>query len=158
MSVTYTFFGGPIEYYNGAQEFLVGVKRVPDIASAIVSAIEKRAAKLTGQAEVFLYDMCLRLLRCSSYSNRGGETECHEVPALEQARILVNSSSKRVPGLESKLSSDIYAGITRWIDAGLVKRRDRGVYQRIRGAAASKDAGRRREEKPRRRRRKGRRG
>ena len=50
VSVTYTFFGGPIEYYNGAQEFLVGVKKVPDIASAILSAIEKRAAKLKGQA------------------------------------------------------------------------------------------------------------
>ena len=48
VSVTYTFFGGPIEYYDGAQEFLVGVRKVPDIASAILCAIEKRAAKLKG--------------------------------------------------------------------------------------------------------------
>jgi hypothetical protein len=52
VSVTYTFFGGPIEYYDGAQEFLVGVKKVSDIASAIVSAIEKRAEKLKGPTEI----------------------------------------------------------------------------------------------------------
>jgi len=57
VSVTYTFFGGPIEYFNGAQEFLVGAKKVPDIASAILSAIEKRAAKLTGQSQIS-YTIC----------------------------------------------------------------------------------------------------
>src|SRR5262249_44444191 len=31
VSVSYTFFGGPIEYYDSAQEFLVGVKKVSDI-------------------------------------------------------------------------------------------------------------------------------
>ena len=51
VSVTYAFFGGPIEYYDGAQVFLVGAKKVSDIASAILSAVEKRTAKLSGQAE-----------------------------------------------------------------------------------------------------------
>jgi hypothetical protein len=46
VSVTYTFFGGPIEYYDGAQVFLAGAKKVSDIASAILSAVEKRAKKL----------------------------------------------------------------------------------------------------------------
>jgi hypothetical protein len=55
VSVTYTFFGGPIQYYDGAQEFLVGVKKVTDIASSILSAIDKRAAKLTGQARQISY-------------------------------------------------------------------------------------------------------
>jgi hypothetical protein len=49
ISVTYTFFGGPIEYYNGAQVFLVGSKKVGDIASAVLSAIENRASELNGQ-------------------------------------------------------------------------------------------------------------
>jgi hypothetical protein len=51
VSVTYTFFGGPIEYYDGAQAFLVGAKKVSDITSVILSAVEKRTAKLSGQAE-----------------------------------------------------------------------------------------------------------
>jgi hypothetical protein len=50
VSVTYTFFGGPIEYYDSAQVFLVGSKKVADIASAVLSAIAKRATKLSGQA------------------------------------------------------------------------------------------------------------
>jgi hypothetical protein len=49
VSVTYTFFGGPIEYYRGAQVFLVGSKKVGDIASAVLSAIENRASELNGQ-------------------------------------------------------------------------------------------------------------
>ena len=32
VSVTYAFFGGPIEYYDGAQVFLVGAKKVSDIS------------------------------------------------------------------------------------------------------------------------------
>jgi hypothetical protein len=45
VSVTFTFFGGPIEYYDGAQ---VGSKKIIEIASAIFSAVEKRATKLRG--------------------------------------------------------------------------------------------------------------
>jgi len=51
VSVTYAFFGGPIEYYDSAQVFLVGANKVSDIASAILSAVERRTAKLSGQAE-----------------------------------------------------------------------------------------------------------
>jgi hypothetical protein len=46
VSVTFTFFGGPIEYYDGAQVFLVGSKKITQIASAILSAVERRATKL----------------------------------------------------------------------------------------------------------------
>jgi hypothetical protein len=46
VSVTFTFFGGPIEYYDGAQVFLVGSKKITQIASAILSAVERRAMKL----------------------------------------------------------------------------------------------------------------
>jgi hypothetical protein len=46
VSVTFTFFGGPIEYYDGAQVFLVGSHKITEIASTILSALEKRSAKL----------------------------------------------------------------------------------------------------------------
>ena len=49
VSVTYTFFGGPIEYYSGAQVFLAGSKKVGDIASALLSAIQTRPSELNGQ-------------------------------------------------------------------------------------------------------------
>jgi hypothetical protein len=48
VSVTFTFFGGPIEYYDSAQVFLVGSKKITEIASAILSVVERRATKLRG--------------------------------------------------------------------------------------------------------------
>jgi hypothetical protein len=48
VSVTFTFFGGPIEFYDGAQVFLVGSKKITEIASVIFSAVERRATKLRG--------------------------------------------------------------------------------------------------------------
>jgi hypothetical protein len=78
---------------------------------------------------------------------------------LERLPNEFNASQVRsVPGLPNKPSSEIFAGITRWIEAGLVKRRSRGVYQRVGKTALPEDATRRGEEKPRGRRRKGRRG
>ena len=35
-----------------------------------------------------------------------------------------------VRGLKDKRPSEIFAAITRWIDAGMVKRKARGVYER----------------------------
>ncbi len=41
------------------------------------------------------------------------------------------SNVRSVRGLKDKRSSEIFAAITRWIDAGAVKRRERGVYERV---------------------------
>ncbi len=41
------------------------------------------------------------------------------------------SNLRKVGALRNKQSSEIYNGISRWTDAGLVKRKERGVYQRL---------------------------
>jgi hypothetical protein len=41
------------------------------------------------------------------------------------------SDIRAVRGLRDKRSSEIFAAITRWIDGGGVKRRDRGMYERL---------------------------
>jgi hypothetical protein len=41
------------------------------------------------------------------------------------------SDLRKIAALRNKQSSEIYNGIRRWTDAGLVKRKDRGVYQRL---------------------------
>jgi hypothetical protein len=41
------------------------------------------------------------------------------------------SHIRAVRGLKTKRPSEIFAAITRWIEAGLVKRRARGVYERV---------------------------
>jgi len=40
------------------------------------------------------------------------------------------SDIRRVRGLRDKRPSEIFAAITRWIEAGLVKRKNRGQYER----------------------------
>jgi hypothetical protein len=53
---------------------------------------------------------------------------------LEQLPKQFKASNVRdVRGLKGKRSSEIFAAITRWIDAGAVKRRERGVYERAKG-------------------------
>jgi hypothetical protein len=41
------------------------------------------------------------------------------------------SDVRNVRGLKDKRSSEIFAAITRWIEASAVKRKDRGVYERV---------------------------
>jgi hypothetical protein len=41
------------------------------------------------------------------------------------------SDIRSVRGLREKRSSEIFAAITRWIEGGTVKRRDRGMYERL---------------------------
>ena len=38
---------------------------------------------------------------------------------------------RNVRGLKQKRPSEIFAAITRWIDAGAARRRARGVYERV---------------------------
>ncbi len=41
------------------------------------------------------------------------------------------SDLRKIGALRNKQSSEIYNGISRWTGAGLVKRKERGVYQRL---------------------------
>jgi hypothetical protein len=38
---------------------------------------------------------------------------------------------RKAPGMSDKRYGDIFAGITRWIEAKQVKRKDRGTYERV---------------------------
>ena len=40
------------------------------------------------------------------------------------------SNVRQVRGLKDKRPSEIFAAITRWIEAGLVKRKTRGLYEK----------------------------
>jgi hypothetical protein len=41
------------------------------------------------------------------------------------------SQVRTLRGLKSKRSSEIFAAITRWMEAGAVRRKERGLYVRI---------------------------
>ena len=37
----------------------------------------------------------------------------------------------KLPSIKGKRSSEIFAGISRWVEAGAVKRKERGLYERV---------------------------
>lgn len=60
----------------------------------------------------------------------GKRTNWSEV--LEQLPKQFKAAEVRnVRGLNGKRSSEIFAAITRWIDAGAVKKKERGLYERV---------------------------
>ena len=63
---------------------------------------------------------------------RGSRTRINWSEVLNKVPKQFKASDIRtVRGLKDKRSSEIFAAITRWIEAGAVKRRDRGVYERL---------------------------
>ncbi len=60
----------------------------------------------------------------------GGRTDWRVV--LTQVPKQFKASHVRaVRGLKGKPASDIFGAITRWVDAGAVKRKARGLYERV---------------------------
>jgi hypothetical protein len=49
----------------------------------------------------------------------------------ELPKQFVAADIRKVPGIANKGNNEIFAAITRWIDARLVKRKARGSYERI---------------------------
>jgi hypothetical protein len=64
-------------------------------------------------------------------SERTGGGRINWRTVLEQLPKQFNASDIRgIRGLKDKRPSEIFAAVTRWIEAGMVKRKDRGVYER----------------------------
>jgi hypothetical protein len=62
---------------------------------------------------------------------RGARTRINWGDVLDKLPKQFKASDIRsVRGLKDKRSSEIFAAITRWIEGGSVKRRDRGIYER----------------------------
>jgi hypothetical protein len=83
---------------------------------------ERRLARLAGR--VALPSSSARL------SASSGRVNWRQVLA-KLPKEFRTSDLPRVAALKYKRPSEIYAGISRWTDAGLVKRKERGVYQRL---------------------------
>lgn len=47
---------------------------------------------------------------------------------------------RKVRGVQNRRPSEIFAAITRWIEAGTVKRKDRGLYERVEPRSPKKAA------------------
>jgi hypothetical protein len=85
------------------------------------------------QEEASLSHLVGRAADANASSNGGGGSggRINWRSILEQLPKQFSAAQIRsVRGLKSKRPSEIFAAITRWIEAGTVKRKSRGVYER----------------------------
>ncbi len=66
----------------------------------------------------------------SNASGHRGRMDWREVLTKLPKRFKA-SDVRKVRGLANKRSGEIFGAVTRWIDAGMVKRKERGVYERV---------------------------
>jgi hypothetical protein len=70
--------------------------------------------------------------KSASGGSAGATARINWSTVLEQLPKQFKASQIRtVRGLKSKRSSEIFAAITRWMEAGAVKRKERGLYERV---------------------------
>ena len=96
---------------------LVGLKR----EEAALSQIAGRAS--AGGAAV------ARAPRATGGGGGGGRINWRNVLG-QLPKQFKASNVRQVRGLKDKRPSEIFAAITRWIEAGLVKRKTRGLYEK----------------------------
>jgi hypothetical protein len=87
---------------------------------------ESKLAALTGQAGMAVADGGMGVRRRGARSRINWGDVLNKLPKQFKA-----SDIRAVRGLRDKRSSEIFAAITRWIEGGAVKRRDRGMYERV---------------------------
>jgi translation initiation factor 2B subunit (eIF-2B alpha/beta/delta family) len=90
------------------------------------------------QEEASLGQLTGRVARASTGGGGGGDNgrvgrgRINWRAVLDQLPKQFKASHIRdIRGLKGKRPSEIFAAITRWIDAGPVKRRARGLYERV---------------------------
>jgi hypothetical protein len=96
-----------------------------------ISSVESQLTTLRKQEEQLLAMTGeVRASASDGASARGGRTNWRAV--LEKLPKRFKASDVRgLRGLAGKRSGEIFAAVTRWIDSGVVKRKERGVYERV---------------------------
>jgi hypothetical protein len=87
---------------------------------------ESKLAALTGQPGMTSTNGGMGAVRRGARARINWSDVLNKLPKQFKA-----SDIRAVRGLRDKRSSEIFAAITRWIDGGAVKRRDRGMYERL---------------------------
>jgi hypothetical protein len=112
-----------------ARELLAKLRtdiRTKDVELRRLRQEESKLAALTGQAGMASADGGMGVGRRGTRSRINWGDVLNKLPKQFKA-----SDIRAVRGLRDKRSSEIFAAITRWIDGGAVKRRDRGMYERL---------------------------
>ncbi len=110
------------------RELLVGLRREIRSEEADLRRLKKQESQLsaiTGQWGT-------EKAKSASGGSAGATGRINWSTVLEQLPKQFKASQIRtVRGLKNKRSSEIFAAITRWMEAGAVKRKERGLYERV---------------------------
>ena len=90
----------------------------------LLKEAETRLSRLTGLRESAVRRMGERAARSVTRTN--WTTVLEQLPQQFKA-----SDLRTLPGVEGKRSSQLFAAVTHWIEAGVVRRKERGLYERV---------------------------
>jgi hypothetical protein len=99
--------------------------RVKEAELAGMKRDEETLARLAGRGRAA--GGVARAPRAAAGRSSGGRVNWRDVFA-QLPKQFKASNVRQVRGLKDKRPSEIFAGITRWIEAGMAKRKTRGLY------------------------------
>jgi|SRR6516162_5964746 len=108
-----------------AQTLLVGLRREIQMTAGQLERLKIEESQLSALAGIGLARP-----RGARGIKRGKRTDWGAVLA-QLPRQFQASHIRGLRGLKERRSSEIFAAITRWIDSGGVKRKSRGIYERV---------------------------
>ena len=97
----------------------------------LLKEAEARLSRLTGLRESAVGTTVARAARAVTRTK--WNTVLEQLPQQFKA-----SDLRTVPGVEGKRSSQLFAAVTRWIEAGVVRRKERGLYERVQSGRPGK--------------------
>jgi hypothetical protein len=111
-----------------ARGLLVGVRREIRFKEADLRRLKKEESQLSAIAG----QRGTEEAKSASGGSAGATARINWGTVLEQLPKQFKASQIRtVRGLKNKRPSEIFAAITRWMEAGAVKRKKRGLYERV---------------------------
>jgi len=111
-----------------ARALLVGVRREIRFKEADLRRLKKEESQLSAIAG----QRGTKEAKSASGGSAGATARINWGTVLEQQPKQFKASHIRiVRGLKNKRPSEIFAAITRWMEAGSVKRKKRGLYERV---------------------------
>jgi hypothetical protein len=114
--------------HKQARELLFGLRRELRSKEADLRRLKKEESQLSALMDQWRTDGA----KPASGGTVGATARINWGTVLEQLPKQFKASQIRtVRGLKSKRFSEIFAAITRWMEAGSVKRKERGLYERV---------------------------
>ncbi|HEY2664314.1 MAG TPA: hypothetical protein VGI47_08240 [Candidatus Binataceae bacterium] len=108
-----------------ARTLLVGLRREIQMIAGQLERLKREESQLSALAGIAPAGP-----RGARGIKRGKRTDWSAV-LVQLPRQFQASHIRGLRGLKERRSSEIFAAITRWIDSGGVKRKSRGIYERV---------------------------